>query len=573
MPNNSKKIAYFSMEIAIRSDIPTYSGGLGVLAGDMLRSAADLEIPLVAVALTYTGGYFYQVIDHDGTQFDKRLRWEFTDEFYRCKKTAVIEVYGKPLKVQCWRYDILGQTGHEIPLYLLETNVEGNEDWMKGLTHMLYDSQRPEIRLMQEMILGIGGVRVLNLHGLENLETYHMNEGHAAFVTLELLKDYGGNAQKVRDRCIFTTHTPVPAGFDVFPYELVTDVFRDQLPKNIREYAGNDKLNMAHLAASMSGYINAVSRRHQEISKNLFPQKKIEYITNGINVLQWVSPYLKELYNKAFPLWHLEPSKFKNIFRLNSVALWTGHQQSKIDLLDYEKSHSHVLLDGKLLTIGWGRRITEYKRPTLIFSDIERLGRLAKGKAQFIFAGKTHPRDNWGKQLIRDIANASEHLWEKYHVRVAFLENYDMDLAKMLISGVDLWLNTPRCTLEASGTSGMKAALNGVPSLSSRDGWWIEGIELDKNAGWAFGPDTSTNECTFDDKEDANEIYDLLEKEIIPMYYDRRNEWIERMKCAVKLASYFNTNRMVTEYAENAWQLEWQPRWHSVKYKWVDSIK
>ncbi len=561
------------MEIAIRSDIPTYSGGLGVLAGDMLRSAADLEIPLVAVALTYTGGYFYQVINHDGSQFDKRLRWEFTDEFYRCKKTAVIEVYGKPLKVQCWRYDILGQTGHEIPLYLLETNVEGNEDWMKGLTHMLYDSQKPEIRLMQEMILGMGGVKILNLHELENLETYHMNEGHAAFVTLELLKGFEGNAQKVRDRCIFTTHTPVPAGFDVFPYELVTDVFRDQLPENIREFAGNDKLNMAHLAASMSGYINAVSRRHQEISTTLFPQKKIDYITNGINVLKWVSPYLKELYDKTFPLWHLGPSKFKNIFQLNSVALWTGHQQAKIDLLDYEKSHSHVLLDGKLLTIGWGRRITEYKRPTLIFSDIDRLGRLAKGKIQFIFAGKTHPRDEWGKQLIRDIHNASERLWEKYRVRVAFLENYDMDLAKMMVSGVDLWLNTPRCTLEASGTSGMKAALNGVPNLSSRDGWWIEGLELDKNAGWAFGPDPTTNECTFDDKSDANEIYDLLEKEIIPMYYERRNEWIERMKCAVKLASYFNTDRMVTEYAEKAWQLEWQPRWHSVKYKWVDSIQ
>ncbi|MHA1359598.1 MAG: alpha-glucan family phosphorylase [Candidatus Helarchaeota archaeon] len=573
MPDNSKKIAYFSMEIAIQSDIPTYSGGLGILAGDMLRSAADLEIPLVAVALTYTDGYFYQTINYDGTQYEKRLRWEFTDEFYHCKKTAVIEVYGKPLKVQCWRYDILGQTGHQIPIYLLDTNVEGNEEWMKSLTHMLYDSQRPEVRLIQEMILGMAGVRILQLHELENIETYHMNEGHGAFVTLELLRQFNGNVQKVQDRCMFTTHTPVPAGFDVFSYDLVANVFRDQLPKNIRELAGNDQLNMAHLAANLSSYINAVSKKHQVISKALFPNKEVNYITNGINVTRWVSPYLKELYDRTFPLWHLHPTKFRNIFQLNSVALWTGHQQAKIDLLDYEKSHSHVLLDRKLLTVGWSRRITEYKRPTLIFSDIDRLGEISKGKVQFIFAGKTHPRDDPGKQLIKKIYDASEELWDKYHVRVAFLENYDMDLAKMMIAGVDLWLNTPRCSLEASGTSGMKAALNGVPNLSSWDGWWVEGFEMDEKAGWVFGPKLEGDACNYDDKSDANNLYNILEKEIIPMYYERRNEWIERMKSAVKLASYFNTNRMVREYAEKAWQLQAQPRWKSVKFKWVDSIQ
>ena len=561
------------MEIALKSDIPTYSGGLGILAGDLIKSAADLEIPMVAVALTYSGGYFYQFIDREGLQQEKALRWEFTDEFARTNQTAVIEVYGKPLKVQCWTYDVVGKTGHHIPLYLLETNVESNEEWMKNLTHILYDSIRPEIRLIQEMILGMGGVRILDLHGMNNLECYHLNEGHAAFVTLELLKKFDGNPQRVRDRCLFTTHTPVPTGFDIFSYALANDVFRDQLPENIKEFAGNDGLNMAHLAASLSGYINAVSRKHQEISANLFPGKKINYITNGINTDRWISPYLRELYDKTFPGWDQRPDLLKNIFQLNSVALWAAHQKAKIDLLDYEKSHSYVLLDSKHLTIGFARRITEYKRPTLIFSDLDRLGRMAKDKVQFIFAGKTHPRDDWGKELIKNIYNASEYLWKNYKVRVAFLENYDMDLGKMMVSGVDLWLNTPRCTFEASGTSGMKAALNGVPHLSTWDGWWIEGMELDPNAGWAFGPKSEGTECPADEPSEINALYEVLEKEIIPMYYDRRNEWIERMKCSIKLASYFNTHRMIKEYATQAWQLEEQRRWKSVKFQWAESIK
>ncbi|NVM30539.1 MAG: alpha-glucan family phosphorylase [Candidatus Helarchaeota archaeon] len=570
--NEEKKIAYFSLEIAIESDIPTYSGGLGVLSGDMLRSAADLEVPMVAVALTYSGGYFYQVINHEGSQQERELRWEFTDEFTRSSKTTSIEVYGKPLKIQCWRYDIIGKTGSKVPLYLLDTDVEGNEDWMKSLTHMLYDSIRPEIRLIQEMILGIGGVRILDIHGLDNLETYHMNEGHAAFVTLELLKKLN-NKGRVRDRCIFTTHTPVPTGFDVFSYALVMDVFREQLPKNIKELAGNDELNMAHLAANLSGYINAVSRKHAEVSKILFPEKKINYITNGINVVRWISPYLREIYETSMPGWDQRPEKLKNVFQLNSVALWTAHQKAKFDLLDYEKSHSHVLLDDKLLTIGWGRRITDYKRPTLIFKDLDRLGKMAKGKVQFLFAGKTHPRDDWGKQLIKDLHSASEYLWKEYKVRVSFLENYDMDLAKLMISGSDLWLNTPRCGMEASGTSGMKAALNGVPQLSSLDGWWIEAVAMEDKAGWYISAESKGSECVTDDDSDANDIYRLLEKEIIPIYYDRRNEWIDRMKLSIKLASHFNTHRMVRDYATNAWQLIYQPCWKSVKFKWAESIK
>lgn len=571
---NDGKIAYFSMEIALDSDIPTYSGGLGVLAGDMIRSAADLEVPMVAITLTYSGGYFYQIINSEGLQSEHDVRWEFTDEFDRFEKTATVNVYGKPLKIQSWRYNIVGKTGYTIPIYLLETDVESNEDWQKQLTHILYDSQRQDIRLIQELILGVGGARILDLLGLNNIETYHMNEGHAALVTLELLKRFGGNPQRVRNRCVFTTHTPVPAGFDVFPYDLVQNVLGDQLPKSvdIKEFAGADALNMAHLAANLSGYINAVSQKHQEISKNLFPEQDIKCITNGINVEHWVSPYLKPLYDEIFPGWTQTPEDFKSVHRISSEALWSAHQKAKRDLLDYEKSHSHVLLDGKLLTVGYGRRITEYKRPTLIFSDWDRLGKIAQNKVQFIFAGKTHPQDEYGKQLIRDISNASEYLWKNYRVRVAFLGNYDMDLAKLLIPGVDLWLNTPRCYLEASGTSGMKAALNGVPQLSSLDGWWVEAVDMEPKAGWGFGPDPHGTACSTTDREDADAIYDLLEQEIIPMYYERSNEWIERMKLSIKLASYFNTHRMVKDYAAQAWQIEIQPRWKSVKFRWAEDI-
>ncbi|MDD1777353.1 MAG: alpha-glucan family phosphorylase [Candidatus Helarchaeota archaeon] len=569
--DSDRKIVYFSMEIALESDIPTYSGGLGVLAGDMIRSAADLEIPMVAVTLTYSGGYFYQVINSDGWQSERDVRWEFTDEFDRCEKASTVEVYGKPLQVQCWRYNYRGKTGYTVPIYLLETDVEANEEWQKKLTHILYDSQRPEIRLIQELILGVGGSRILDLHGLNNIENYHMNEGHAALVTLELLKKFKGNAQRVRDRCVFTTHTPVPAGFDVFPYDLAQNVLRDQLPANVREFAGQDSLNMAHLAANLSGYINAVSRKHGEVSRNLFPKKTIQYITNGINVERWVSPYMKLIFDEIFPGWTQTPEDLKNTYRINSGALWTAHQKAKMDLLDYEKSHSHVLLEHKLLTVGYARRITEYKRPTLIFSDLDRLGKLAQNKAQFVFAGKTHPRDEYGKQLVRDIHNASEYLWKNYKVRVAFLGNYDMDLAKMLIPGCDVWLNTPRCFMEASGTSGMKAALNGVPQLSSLDGWWIEAMEME-GAGWGFGPDPKGNACG-NDQADADALYKILEKEVIPMYYERNNEWIERMKKSIKLASFFNSHRMVKQYATDAYQMEGQARWKSNKFTWVDDVK
>lgn len=557
-----RKIAYFSMEIGIDADIPTYSGGLGVLAGDTLRSAADLEIPMVAVTLCYNAGYFYQIIDPNGYQIEKEIRWEFASEFERCKKTVEVFVQGKRVRVGAWLYSIIGQSGFEIPVILLDTDIEGNEDWQKQITRVLYVGT-PFHRIVQEVILGIGGVKMLKAMGYTDIEIYHMNEGHPSFLTFELLRELG-SIERVRRKCIFTTHTPVAAGHDIFPYELVTDIFREKLPDNIREFAGKDSLNMSLLALNMSRYANGVSRKHGEVSRKMFPDYDIDYITNGVHSYYWVSPYLREVYDKTLPGWRYNPTLFKNADAINSTDLWKAHKKAKKALMEYEKSHSWVLLDRKLLTIGFARRITGYKRPTLLFTDIDKLGRLCKGKVQFIFAGKTHPKDTEGKEFIKHIYTISDYLWEQYKLRLVFLENYDMDLAKLLVAGVDVWLNNPRRYLEASGTSGMKAAHNGVINFSVLDGWWIEGYKMDKEAGWSIGPEPDDPEAEkTDDYSDAMSLYSVLEKEIMPLYYNYKSGWIEKMKRSIRLAAYFNTHRMVEEYASKAWNLERQPRWRT----------
>ncbi|MHA1716536.1 MAG: alpha-glucan family phosphorylase [Promethearchaeota archaeon] len=566
VPQDIRKIAYFSMEIGLASDVPTYSGGLGVLAGDTLRSCADLEVPLVAITLAYDAGYFYQIIDSDGNQIEHDIRWEFEAEFERVNKTVEIEVQGKPVKIGAWYYELEGITGFNIPVYLLDSDVEGNEDWQKRFTHVLYDAT-PFQRIVQEMILGIAGVRLIQSLGYD-IKTYHMNEGHSSFLTLELYNQNNGDLNATRDKCVFTTHTPVPAGHDVFNYDLVHDVFRDYLPDNIHDLAGKDQLNMTLLGMNMSRYVNAVSKKHGVIAREMFPNYEIDSITNGIHHLFWVSPYLRELFDRKFPAWRYHPSVLTKAHDLDSGDLWDAHLKAKIDLLDYQKSHSYVLMDENLLTIGFARRFTGYKRPDLILTDLDRLGRIIGDRAQIIFAGKTHPRDIHGKQLIKMIFEKSDELWDKYKARISFLSNYDMDLARLMVAGCDLWLNTPMRYLEASGTSGMKAALNGVLNFSILDGWWLEGYKLDKMAGWSINPQEIDPSIPINDNlKEAEYLYDKLEKEIIPLFFSNNNKryfsegWVERMKHAISIASFFNTNRMVMEYAKKAWRLKHQPHW------------
>ncbi|MHA1270028.1 MAG: alpha-glucan family phosphorylase [Candidatus Helarchaeota archaeon] len=572
MSNNNRKycffmketptIAYFSMEIGLMSDIPTYSGGLGVLAGDFLEKAVDLEIPMIAVTLCYAAGYFYQMIGPYGDQISKNIRWQFSSSFEKLPTTIKIKIQDKEFQIGTWIYNIIGKrNGFVIPVFLLDSDVEGNEEWFKRITHTLYTAQ-PFMRVVQEAILGIGGVRLLKELCFDQIETYHLNEGHAGFVIFELLRKYL-DPKEVKKRVAFTTHTPVPAGHEVFDYGLVYDVLRDLVPENIKELAGQDKLNMTHLALNMSRYVNAVSKQHLKVSKQLFPEYKIDSITNGINLFRWMSPYIKELLDEHLPEFRYDPQILMNVpVVVDSHDLWHAHKKAKDELIDYQGSHSFVLFDRKKLTVGFGRRFTSYKRPTLIFKDLDRLGKICKNKVQFLFAGKAHPMDNEGKYLIKQIYEFSNYLWDNYKVSVAFLENYDMDLAKMMITGCDLWLNTPKRNNEASGTSGMKAALNGTLNCSVLDGWWIEGYKMNKLAGWAICPKIVNGSCEDDDDQIISEaFYKILENEIIPTFYGQRDLWIKRMKNAIFLASYFNCDRVVKEYASRAWNLEMQPRW------------
>jgi starch phosphorylase len=560
----NQEIAYFSMEIALESILPIYSGGLGILAGDALRSAADMGIPMIAVTLVYDAGYFYQQIGPNGEQIEKEMKWDFSDDFERLEQQVILELQDKSIKVEAWKYEIIGRNGHKIPVILLDTDLKLNEPWQRKLTHMLYDAN-PFQRIAQEMILGICGFRMLEKLGYNKIKTYHLNEGHAAFLIFDLLKKYK-TLTEVKKHCVFTTHTPVRAGLEEFEYNLVYDVFRNRLPEQIHEFGGKNALNMTILALNGSGYTNAVSKKHNEVSKKMFPGFEINYITNGVHLGYWLSPYMRDFFNNELSRdWHHNFRLFENALNLDNSELWRAHSKAKRLLIEYENSHSWVLFDKNLLTIGFARRMAEYKRPLLIFSDLERLAKIIENKAQLIFAGKAHPADMQSKSYVKKIYDYSDYLWNSYGIGVVFLENYEISLAKLLVGGVDLWLNNPRRYLEASGTSGMKASINGVLNLSTLDGWWIEGYYMsDKKAGWAIGPEPSDPKAlTADDSFDAEDLYFKLEKEIIPLFYNNKREWQERMKYAIKLSAYFNTNRMMEEYALKSYKLEKQPVWKS----------
>jgi starch phosphorylase len=558
------KVAYISMEIALDSSIPTYSGGLGVLSGDTVRSAADLEIPMVGLCLCYSSGYFYQLFNEDGEQKEKEIEWNFFYEFELCGPPITMKIEDKEIKVSAWLYRVIGQSGHTIPIYLLTTDVEGNEDWMKKMTGSLYDSTSRWNRIVQEMILGIGGVKLLKSLGYNDLEVYHLNEGHGSFAALELLKEFGGDIEKVKEKVVFTTHTPVPAGHDRFDYELVEKVFNDRIPKNIKELAGKKQLNMTTLALNLSRYCNGVAKKHGDISRKMFPEYDIDHITNGVHLPFWVSKPMRKLFSRKWPNWRSNPHLLQNAIELDDLDLFDAHIENKFNLISYQKGHSWNLLDEELITIGFARRFATYKRATLLFQDIERMGKICKGKIQFIFAGKAHPKDMMGKDYIKKIFESGEYLYNNYGVKVVVMENYNMDLAHMLVSGVDIWLNTPNRYREASGTSGMKASLNGVLNLSVLDGWWLEGYKMNHLAGWAIGPDDSDPKAAENNWDvDSNYLYNILENEVIPAYMDH-DDWIFRQKNAISLAAYFNTHRMVEEYAEKAYKLKKQRPWKYV---------
>ncbi len=552
-----RRIAYFSMEIGIDSKIPTYSGGLGILAGDTLKACADLNVPLVAVSLLYRKGYFYQKIDQHGQQQELPYEWNPKKFLALLKNNITVIIEGRTVFVQAWQYRVCGIGGYCIPIIFLDTDIAQNNDYDRALTNYLYGGDE-KYRLAQEIILGIGGVRMLKELEYDRISRYHMNEGHSSLLTLELLKERGKNHETawdidgVRRMCVFTTHTPVPAGHDQFSYDLVKQLLGDFIPMDFfKQIGGEDTLNMTLLGLNLSHYINGVAKQHGKISQEMFPGYHIDSITNGVHSSTWVCDSLRKIYDKYISGWSNDPFSLRYVLSIPREEISNAHQEAKKLLIDYVNDKTSVGMDDNTFTIGFARRTTAYKRADLIFFDTNRLKDIARnsGNIQIIFSGKAHPKDWPGKDLIKKIITASHQL--SAYIKVVYLENYDIELAKMLVSGVDLWLNTPRKPREASGTSGMKAAHNGIPSLSILDGWWIEGC-IEGLTGWSIG---SAQDIESNDETDARSLYDKLEKVIMPIFYkNHQNWWTDIMRHSTAInASFFNTHRMVQQYVLNAY--------------------
>ena len=561
---SEEKIAYFSMEIGFRNDIPTYSGGLGVLAGDTIKSAADLNLPMVAVTLIYRKGYFRQELDADGRQTEHPESWNPAGQMSLLPKKVKVRIEGRDVAVQAWVYYISSlATKWSVPIFFLDTDLPENTPEDRGITDHLYGGDE-RYRLKQEIVLGIGGVQMLRALGF-SIKKYHMNEGHASLLTLQLLHRYKRDIEsvwderqvwdeeRVKDLCVFTTHTPVEAGHDRFGYDLVSEVMEEIVPMNVlKELGGEDCLNMTRLAMNLSMYINGVAKKHGEVSKGLFPGYQIQAITNGVHTYTWTSESFARLYDKYIPGWANEPELFVRVERIPDEEIWEAHMENKRRLFAYINDKTGVELDLDILTIGFARRATAYKRANLSFRDMERLKRIGAGKIQIVFAGKAHPMDMDGKGNIEHIVRMSREL--QGAIKVVYLENYNMDIALKLVSGVDIWLNTPMRPREASGTSGMKAAHNGVMNFSVLDGWWIEG-HIEGFTGWSIGP--SPTELTLTestDEVDAADLYEKLEMQVMSRYYDDRFIWIKMMQNSIGMnAYYFNSHRMMRRYVTEAY--------------------
>jgi glycogen phosphorylase len=601
------KIAYFSAEFGLHESLPIYSGGLGVLAGDHLKSASELCLPLYSVGLLYRQGYFQQYLSADGWQQEAYPELDFYNMAVELQRdaegkeiTVRVEMSETSVVVRIWKVSV-----GRIPLYLLDTNVEENAPADREITARLYGGGT-EMRIRQEIVLGIGGLRALGALGVKPT-VFHMNEGHSAFLALERIRalmteesarhlTFDEARQFVMAGNVFTTHTPVPAGIDMFPPELVTKYFKNFYPLLKldedgflalgREDVSNKKqgFSMAVLAIRLADGANAVSKLHGEVSRDMWksiwpgvpePEVPIKHITNGIHVRSWISADIAFTLDRYLgDAWMRDPTdteSWADIDQIPDEELWRAHERCRERLVvatrvalrrqfanrggTYEDlAVADSVLDPEALTIGFARRFATYKRGSLLLRDLDRLKALVTNTqrpVQFVFAGKAHPADNGGKDIIRQIVDFARD--PTVRRRFVFAENYDIGSARTMVQGVDVWLNTPRRPHEASGTSGMKAAANGVLNCSVLDGWWVEGY--DPNVGWAIGRGETYTDEGYQDHVESQSLYDILERQIVPIFYDRGpdnvpREWVRRMKqCLRKLAPVFNTNRMVAQYA------------------------
>lgn len=551
--NKSKfSVAYFSLEIALENELKTYAGGLGVLAGDLLRSAANLKFLMVGLTLLNHRGYFKQILASDGEQIIK------TDSDYDISKLkklpirVVVNIGQDLVKVGVWRYIIKGRDNFVIPVYFLDTDLPENSQINRRLTDNLYGGDL-EYRLKQEIVFGRAGVKMLSALGYKNIKKFHLNEGHGALAAVELFLGSNKKSNKekiteVRRQIVFTTHTPLKKEQNIFSLTYLKE-YQPDFPDYLNGLVDQDGVNLTTVSLYFSGYANAVSKLHQRVTQKMFPDYKIQAITNGVNSLNWAAPEFQKLYDKYIPGWRTYGPLLLNVNRIPLEEIWAEHQQTKKHLIEYVNKHSTVKLAKNIFTLGFARRFTPYKRPEFLFNNLKRLLSLQQpgGRIQIIYAGKAHPRDLEGQELIKRIYQYKKELTPK--IKVVFLANYDLNQAKLLTAGVDLWLNTPLPPNEASGTSGMKAAHNGVPQLSTLDGWWPEGYKKNKT-GWAI------REKKRKDGVSESNLYELLEKDILSMYYKDSERWKKIMRSTISLnASYFNTDRVLEQYIKEAYRL------------------
>lgn len=543
------EIAYFSMEIALRDEMHTFAGGLGVLAGDMARSAADLGMPMVFVSLASRDGYVLQTFTQDGGQLSAPNPWA-PEKWARALSAMVsVEIGGRQVWIRPWLYEVTG-AGGSVPVLLLDTDVDQNETEDRHITGRLYGGDATD-RLKQEVILGIGGERALRALGFE-IRTYHLNEGHAALLPLRLLLETAGqkgapqihDETAVRKRCVFTTHTPVATAFDQFGYDVVQNLLGDFVDlRTLKRLAGDSALNMTRLALGLSGYVNGVAEQHAETASRMFPDVPIRSITNGVHPATWTHPQFADLFDRHIPHWRHEPEVLSFADQIPDDEIWSAHCEAKRELLAFTEEATGRRLDPALPVLGFARRMTAYKRPDLVFGDLDRLRQIArKHPFQIVLAGIAHPSDLPGLRLIEQLHGYVGAL--AADVPVVFLPGYNMALARHLVAGSDIWLNTPLRPYEASGTSGMKAALNGALNLSILDGWWVEGC-VEGVTGWSVESQGAS---------DKDALLVKLDEVVLPLYAEQRERWIFMMKQAIsKLGPMFNSHRMIRRYASEAY--------------------
>ena len=566
-------IAYFTMEIGLIEAMPTYAGGLGILAGDTVRSAADLGIPMIVVTLLHRKGYFRQKLDASGWQSEEDVVWPVAELLQEMKPRCSIEIEGRQVQVRAWKYEVKGESGSIVPVYFLDTDIEENAGWDRSITDHLYGGDQ-HYRLCQEAVLGIGGIRMLRALGYDEIKRIHMNEGHAALLTLELAYELSKQAwdiaydqikhkvrlelqQLIKAKCIFTTHTSVPAGHDKFPLDLLHQVitgYHGAFSELEPVFCPAGDLNMTFLALENSHYINGVAKSHGKVTQQMFSKYDIHSITNGVHVATWASPPMAQMFDERIPGWREDNASLRYALNIPKREIWKAHRIAKQALLGLVNGRGNAGFEPDVFTVGFARRAAVYKRAELFFWDTKRLVEIADkvGAFQIIYAGKAHPQDNDGKEVIRRIHEMKDAFKEK--IKLVYLEDYDMDMAKLITAGVDLWLNTPMPPLEASGTSGMKAAINGVPSLSILDGWWVEGC-IEGVTGWAIGGDNHAGQEKRDTRpEDAEALYNKFEMVVLPMFCNEQDRYAEVMRHSIALnASFFNTERMLTQYVSKAY--------------------